>query len=236
MPLLTAQQIDELRQLSSPTIANAIECFDVRPHNQGFMTPEITCRFPDLGVMVGYAVTARMQAKQPAAGNMSVAPLSYWEYVQTTPEPRLVVIQDMDIPSVGSLWGDVNASIHRALKVQGVITNGGVRDLEGVHKLGYHFFSGTVLVAHAYNHLVDFGTPVEVGGLLVQPGDLLHADRHGVVSIPHEIAAEVAAVGRAIDELELEIIGYCQSKSFTLQGLAELRARVGARWPRPRAK
>ena len=83
MPLLTAQQIDELRQLSSPTIANAIECFDVRPHNQGFMTPEITCRFPDLGVVVGYAVTARMQAKQPAAGNMSVAPLSYWEYVQT---------------------------------------------------------------------------------------------------------------------------------------------------------
>lgn len=235
-PLLTTQQIDELRQLSTPTIANAIECFNSRPHNQGFMTPDITCRFPDLGVMVGYAVTARMQAKQPAAGNLSVPVLSYWEYVQSAPMPRLVVIQDLDTPSVGSLWGDVNASIHRALKVQGVITNGGVRDLEGVHKLGYHFFSGTVLVAHAYNHLVDFGTPVEVGGIIVRPGDLLHADRHGVVSIPHDIAAEVAAVGRAIDELEMEIIGYCQSKDFTPQGLAKVRESVNAKWPRPRAK
>lgn len=234
-PLLTDQQIEALRKLSTPTIANAIECFDIRPRNEGFMTPDITCRFPDLGVLVGYAVTARMQAKAPAAGNMSVSPLTYWEYVQTTPQPRVVVIQDLDVPPVGSLWGDVNASIHRALKVQGVITNGGVRDLEGVHKLGYHFFSSVILVAHAYNHLVDFGTAVDVGGLIIQPGDLLHADRHGIVTIPHEIAGEVAAVGRKIDDLELEIIAYCESANFTPQGLAKVRESVNAKWPKPRS-
>jgi 4-hydroxy-4-methyl-2-oxoglutarate aldolase len=233
--LLTTEQLDELRKLSTPTISNALECFNIRPRNQGFMSPDIKCFFPDLGVMVGYALTARMQANMPAAGNMTVAPLAYWEYVLTTPIPRVVVIQDMDEHPVGSLWGDVNSSIHRALKVQGVVTNGGVRDLDGVHKMGgFHFFARDVLVSHAYDHLVDFGTPVEVGGLTIHPGDLLHADRHGVITIPHEIAAEVAAVGHTIDDLEMELISYCQSGNFTPQGFAKLRATVGARWPKPR--
>ncbi len=231
---LTPQQLDELRKLTTPTISNAIECFNIRPRNQGFMSSEIKCIFPDLGVMLGYAVTARMQANVAAAGNMSVSPAHYWEYVLTTPLPRVVVIEDMDERPVGSLWGDVNASIHGALKVQGVVTNGGVRDLDGVNKMGYHFFARAVLVSHAYDHLIDFGTPVEVGGVTVHPGDLLHADRHGVITIPHEIAAAVAAVGRKIDELEFEIINYCHTKDFTPQGLAKVRESVRSKWPNPR--
>jgi regulator of RNase E activity RraA len=233
-PLLTPEQLDELRQLTTPTIANAIECFNIRPRNQGFMTPDIRCMFPDLGTMVGYAVTARMQANVPAAGNMTTSTAQYWEYVLTMPAPRIAVIQDFDERPVGSLWGDVNASVHRALGVIGVVTNGGVRDLDGVHKTGFHFFAREVLVSHAYNHLVDFGTSVEVGGLTIRPGDLLAADRHGVIHIPAEIAAEVAAVGRTIDELEMEIISYCQSRDFTPQGLARVRESVAARWPKPR--
>jgi len=233
--LLSPQQIDELRQLTTPTISNAIECFNIRPHNKGFMSPDICSMFPDLGMMVGYALTARMQANVPAAGNMTVSAEKYWEYVLTTPQPRVVVIQDLDERPVGSLWGDVNASIHRALGVQGVVTSGGVRDLDGVHKMGFFFFARDVLVSHAYNHLIDFGTPVEVGGLTVNPGDLLAADGHGVILIPHEIAAEVAAVGRKIDELELELIAYCRSGKFTPEGFAKVRQSVGAKWPRPRA-
>jgi regulator of RNase E activity RraA len=233
--LLTAQQLDELRKLSSPTIANAIECFNIRPRNKGFMSPDIKCVFPDLGVMVGYAVTARMQADVAAAGNLSVSVPKYWEYVLAAPLPRITVIQDLDERPIGSLWGDVNGAIHRALRVQGVITNGGVRDLDGVHKTGFQFFAREILVSHAYNHLVDFGTPVQVGGLTVNPGDLLLADRHGVINIPHEIAAEVAAVSRTIEDLENEMIAYCDSGKFTPDGFAKLRESVGARWPKPRA-
>jgi regulator of RNase E activity RraA len=116
-----------------------------------------------------------------------------------------------------------------------VITNGGVRDLDGVHKTGFQFFAREILVSHAYNHLVDFGTPVQVGGLTVNPGDLLLADRHGVINIPHEIAAEVAAVSRTIEDLENEMIAYCDSGKFTPDGFAKLRESVGARWPKPRA-
>ena len=116
----------------------------------------------------------------------------------------------------------------------GVVTSGGVRDLDGVHKTGFFFFAREVLVSHAYNHLIDFGTPVEVGGLTVNPGDLIHADRHGVIIIPNEIATEVASVGRQIDALESEIIAYCNAKDFTPQGLIKVREAVQERWPKPR--
>jgi 4-hydroxy-4-methyl-2-oxoglutarate aldolase len=232
--ILSSQQLNELRNLSTPTISNAIECFKIRPHNKGFMSSDIRCIFPDLGTMVGYAVTARMQADVAAAGNMTVDVLKYHEYIQTMPMPRVAVIQDFDKQPVGSLWGDVNSSIHRALGVQGVITNGGVRDIEGVRKMGFFFFAREILVSHAYNHLIDFGTPVEIGGVTVFPGDLLAADMHGVISIPHEIAAEIPAVGQKIEELEGEIIDYCKQKDFTAQGLADVRKSVNARWPKPR--
>ncbi len=199
------------------------------------MSPAIRCMFPELGMMVGYAVTARMQANMPAAGNMTVPADKYWQYTQTIPGPRIAVIQDFDEQPVGSLWGDVNGSIHRALGFAGVVTNGGVRDLEGVRKTGFQFYARAVLVSHAYNHLVDFGTPVDVGGLVVNPGDLLAADQHGVIQIPHEVAAEVAAVGRQIDALEMEIIAFCESKDFSIEGLMKVRQAVGPRWPKPRS-
>ena len=235
MTPLTPEQIDDLRKFSTPTISNAIECFNVHPHNEGFMTPDIKCMFPELGTMVGYAVTARMQANVAAAGNMTVPVTKYWEYILTMPTPRVAVIQDIAPQPVGSLWGDVNSSIHRALGVQGVVTSGGVRDLDGVQKTGFHFFARAILVSHAYNHLIDFGTNVEVGGLTVHPGDLLAADRHGVILIPADIAAEVAGVSRKIEELETEIITYCQSQNFTPQGLDKVRKDVNTRWPKPRA-
>jgi 4-hydroxy-4-methyl-2-oxoglutarate aldolase len=233
-PLLTPQQLDELRQLSSPTIANALECFKIRPFNKGFMSPDIRCMFPDLGVMVGYAVTARMQADVPAAGNLTVSMPDYYRWVQAQPGPKVVVIQDFDERPVGSLWGDVHSSIHTALGCVGVVTSGGVRDLDGVHTMGFHFFARDILVSHAYNHLVDFGTAVQVGGVTVVPGDLILADRHGVITVPAKVATEVAAVGRKIDELEIEIIDYCKRPDFTVDGLLKVRQAVNARWPKPR--
>jgi regulator of RNase E activity RraA len=104
----------------------------------------------------------------------------------------------------------------------GVVTNGHVRDLDEVRSLGFHMFAGGVCVSHAYVDLVDFGTPVKVGGLQVRPGDLLHGDQHGVLSIPEEIADEIpAAVGKVM-EREQRILQYCQSPDFSVEGLKAL--------------
>ena len=125
-------------------------------------------------------------------------PSALWEHVLELPEPRFVVVQDLDDPpGVGSYWGEVNGSIFTALRCVAVFTNGAVRDLTEMQAIGIQAFAGCVAVSHAYVHLVGVGEPVTVGGLAVRPGDLLHGDQHGVLSIPFEIAGALAAATRS---------------------------------------
>jgi 4-hydroxy-4-methyl-2-oxoglutarate aldolase len=212
---------------TTPTVANAVETFNVRPRTAGFMSGQIRCLFPDLGSMVGYAVTATCRASAPPPSGAAALRFDAWRLIEKIPAPRVVVLQDLDDPpGVGAYWGEVQSNIHRALGCIGTITNGGVRDLDEVHALGFHFFAGSVVVSHAYVHLVEVGTPVEIGGLAVRPGDLLHADKHGVLAIPSDIAGRIAEGVARVEREERQLIAYAQSSEFTRQGLEELYRRL----------
>ncbi|HYB72054.1 MAG TPA: RraA family protein [Candidatus Sulfotelmatobacter sp.] len=223
MPVqLSREELEGLRRYSSPSIANAIETFNAIPRNQGFMRPEMRSLFPELGPMVGYAVTAMIRADLPPAEGHRVPPQDWWDYVLSVPAPRVLVMQDLDNPRpVGAFWGEVQANVHRALGCVGTISDGGVRDLDEVRRLGFHFFAPHVLVSHAYVHIVKMGLPVVVGGITVRPGDLLHGDQHGVVHIPDALARDVAAAAARVEEGERHIIGCCRSPEFTLEKLKE---------------
>ncbi len=217
METLTQAELDALKAWPTPAISNAIETFNVRPRNQGFMA-NITCRFPEFEPMVGYACTATMIADMPANEKDRTATQAHWNNIMSTPAPRVAVIQDLDDPrGIGSLWGEVNANIHKALGCLGVVTNGSVRDLDEVREAGFHFFSEVVGPSHAYVHLVDSGIPVKVGGLVVNNGDLIHADKHGVIVIPHEIARDVPRACQEVEDRERRIINYCKSADFDFE-------------------
>jgi 4-hydroxy-4-methyl-2-oxoglutarate aldolase len=218
--------LDELRSFSAPSLSNGIETFDVRPRNEGFVDGTVRCMFPDLGARIGYAATAAIRS---AADGDRIPPSALWEHVLELPEPRFVVVEDLDDPSgVGSYWGEVNGSIFTALGCVAVVTNGAVRDLAEMRAIGIQAFAGSVAVSHAYVHLVRVGDPVTVGGLAVRPGDLLHGDQHGVLSIPFGIAAALAAATRRVETEERELIEFCRSPDFSADALlARARRRAG---------
>src|SRR5262245_2177022 len=227
MTPLNAQQFDSLRKINTPTIANAIEMFDIRPRNTGFLSPEVRCLFPRLGVMVGYAFTAVISADLPAKGFRSIHRFEYWGATAGIPGPRIAVIQDVDTPPCrGSFWGEVNSNIHRALGFIGTVTNGSARDLDEMEALGFFTFAASPSVSHAYVHLVDFGLPVRVGGEVIAAGDLLHGDRHGVAIIPGQIAPLVAEAAAEVDGAERGVIDYCKTSDFTLDGLKQAYTRL----------
>jgi regulator of RNase E activity RraA len=214
------ETLAELANMSSPSVANGIERFKLRPNDSGYMDGTIACRFPKLGPLVGYAVTARICAA--GRPDQPPRPTDLWQHALGIPEPRVVVIEDVDTPpGVGSFWGEVNANLFRALGCRGVITNGGVRDLAEMEALGFHAFSSVLSVSHAYVRVVDVGVPVRVGGLTIQPGDLLHADCHGVVLVPTEIASQVPDAVRAVEAEERRFIEFLQSPTFTPEKLIE---------------
>ena len=220
---LSEEQLAALREWPSPAIANAIETFDVQSRNSGFMGPEILCRFPEMPPIVGYAATGKIRASIPGDQDPETVGRAEWyAHIESLPEPRIIVLQDLDQPPRGSFWGEVNGNIHHALGAIGVITDGGVRDLDEVRELGFQFLSQELLVSHAYIHLVEVGGPVTVGGLTVNPGDLLHADQHGALRIPDGIADQVADAAQAVEDLERITINYAKSEGFTSEGLLNL--------------
>ena len=130
----------DIQRFDTPTVANAIETFNVRPRNQGFMRPEIKCVFPEFSPMVGYAVTGKIRASQaPPPGVSYTRRSDWWDFIVSIPQPRVIVLEDLDDPpGCGSFWGEVNGSIHRALGCAGAVTNGCVRDLKEVREMGFH--------------------------------------------------------------------------------------------------
>ena len=219
--------IEALRKISSPSVANAIETFKLRPRNQGQMSSEIRALFPDLGPLVGYAVPALIRAEPEPQANHRASTFGWWDYVLSIPAPRVIVVHDLDEPrGQGAQWGEVQANIHRALGCVGVVTDGSVRDLDEVRALGFQFAAAHVSVSHAYVHMVDFGLPIKVGGLWVKPGDLIHADHHGVVTIPPDIAARIPEAVAAVEADERKIIKVCQASDFSVDKLKALYGQI----------
>jgi regulator of RNase E activity RraA len=185
------------------------------------MGMDIRCLFPELGPMVGYAATGTIRAHGRVAHGDQTA---LYQHVRQVPGPRVVVVQDLDDPSGrGSLWGEVNATIFATLECVGCVTDGCVRDLTEVRAMGFHFFARGVGVSHAYVRVESAGRPVTVGGLQVSPGDLIHADQHGVLLIPMQIAFELPAAAQRVIETEQSLLSWVRSEDFDADELIERR-------------
>jgi 4-hydroxy-4-methyl-2-oxoglutarate aldolase len=214
---------EQLKSLDTCTTSNAIEQLNVRLRNEGFIAGTLRCRFPTFPTMLGYAVTGRIRtASPPMSGRCYYDRMDFWNYVDTLPQPRVLVLEDVDHrPGLGAFVGEIHANIGLALKCVGYVTNGAVRDLAPVKALGFQLFSGSTSVSHAYAHLVDFGEPVSLGGLKISPGDLIQGDCNGVQTIPLEIAADIPKMAQKLLSAENELKEFCQSAGFSLDQLAK---------------
>jgi len=223
---LTPEQMQALARLDSCTVANAIEQFHVRLRNDGFTDGTIHCMTPSLPPMVGYAATARVHTSDPPMeGENYFDRTDWWNHILSIPAPRIAVVEDIDPhPGLGSFIGELHANILLSLGCIGVVTNGAIRDLRAVSATGFHSFAGNLSVSHAYAHIFDYGRPVTVGRMKVQPGDLLHGDLHGVQTVPLETADKIPSVAKEMILVEQRLIAVCRSKNFTIEKLREALA------------
>jgi 4-hydroxy-4-methyl-2-oxoglutarate aldolase len=214
--------LEKLARFDSCTIANAVERLVIRPRNEGFLSGVARCQFPNLPPMVGYAATARIRtAAPPMSHRCYYDRMDWWNYVASLPVPRVMVLLDADHePGLGAFVGEIHAAIGRALHCVGCVTNGAGRDLPALEAMGFQLYAGNTSVSHAYAHITDFGEPVEIDGLKISPGDLLHGDMHGVISLPQSRAAEIAEMAAKIQQEERQLIEFCRSSRFSLGELS----------------
>src|SRR5664279_599626 len=213
-----------LAQYDTPTICNAIELFEVRPRNQGYMDARIRACFPEMPPAVGYASTATMRCAFPRQeGDIYGSLDEQATLFSTLPGPPIVVFQDLDDPAVAATFGEVMCSTYRAFGAAGIVTSGAARDLDQVRRLGFPAFSNGAICSHGYSHIVDLHRTVRVGGLTIQPGDLLHADANGVATIPLEIAGAVADAAVELVAAEAILLDYLKSGAVDVPAFAEAR-------------
>jgi regulator of RNase E activity RraA len=222
---ITADTLKRLAQFDTPTICNVIELFEVRPRTQGFMNSSIKANFPEMPPMVGFASAASFRSgalpgKGDAYGSLEQQVQGFAEL----PGPAVVVFQDLDDPPVGATFGEVMCSTYKGFGSVGLITSGGGRDLLQVKAIGYPVFTGSTICSHACCHILHVGMPVRVGGLVVNPGDLLHGDANGVTNIPLDIATAVADIAQEFVDAEKIVLDYVNGPGKkTAAGLSAAR-------------
>jgi regulator of RNase E activity RraA len=220
--ILDPALLAELASVDTPTICNAIEAFKARDDSEGFTGARVRCLTPELGVMAGYAVTATCDSMTPGQPRRREPFMKLWETLAAAPKPAVLVFQDVSPAAAHSVHlGDVMATIAVRLGALGLVTDGAVRDLEGIRPLRFHLFALGVAASHGTFNVVDVGVPVTVDGVRIEPGDLVHADANGVVTVPLDIADRVYAQCRKVHEQERAMREYVTGHTFTLEGLRE---------------
>jgi regulator of RNase E activity RraA len=206
MSILTPAQLDALRRIDSPTIANAIETFEIRPRVSGYVGYDIRCIYPDLPPTVGYAVTCTVDST--TEGREGIGFNALYEMLANAPKPAIVVMQDVGTDRLHSCHaGEMMSTRMKGLGAVGILTDGGLRDVREVQALGgFQYFCAGLVVSHGNPICVSVGDEVAISGMQVRPGDLLHGDANGIVHIPHECAGDVAEAAYRIWERENETL------------------------------
>jgi len=205
---LNHAELLQLKRWNTPTIYNGWEQITQRDiTKECFNIEETTDFMPQMGPMVGYAVTVVIEPSNFMHKKNTAAWLEYRQYVAEQPGPKIVVIQDLDKPNViGSFWGEVNSNTHRILGCVGTITDGAIRDLDEMTNAGFKALARRLCVGHAHVAPVRWNCEVEVFGTRIAPGQLIHADKHGFIAIPPEDEPGLLEAAIFMDQNECQTV------------------------------
>ncbi|MBT6512976.1 MAG: RraA family protein [Alphaproteobacteria bacterium] len=223
MAAITKKLLAQLAEIDTPTICNTMDILDIGQASKGFISQPFVCLDPEAKPIVGFAKTATCRAVEPSSlssKDSAALTSSYFDYLAAKPSPNICVMQDLDgeRAGFGAMWGEVNSNIHKVLGCLGLVTNGSVRDVD-MWADGFQAIAGLIGPSHAHVHYVDFGLDVQVLGMWVKDGDLVHADGHGAVVIPQDIAHLIPETAALQARREAVILDACKAPGFTLAKL-----------------
>lgn len=217
---MTPSLLKLLQSVDTPTVCNAIEVAQGKRGFDAFTRGTMLCSAPDEPAIVGYARTAKIAAvKAPteAPEVIKARRMAYYKHMADAPMPAVAVVEDTDFPDcIGAYWGEINTTVHKGFGLSGTLTNGVMRDLGDV-PTGYPVIAGSIGPSHGFVHVQEIGTQVEVFGMTVTEGDLIHADRHGALVIPKDVIETLEASIEKLLSTETLILEPARSVEFDFE-------------------
>lgn len=212
--------LDYLKTVDTPTLSNAIELLNIRPRNEGFTPLQVKCLFPEFGRMVGYAVTAHVETVTRLEPADMLRFIDLYEALEASPKPGVIAFQEVGAHGdYAAHCGEVMATVFTRLGAIGLVSDCGVRDIPEVRAMGFQYFARGTVASHAYFRIVRVGVPVQVAGMVIQPGDILHGDENGLLQVPKAEAHRIAEMVDKVRSREKALMEYVRGPEFTLAGL-----------------
>jgi regulator of RNase E activity RraA len=182
--------------------------------------------------LVGAAFTLRfVPAREDLATPESwSSPISTRTAIEAMPEGCITVVDAMGIKDAG-IFGDILCARMARRGVAALVTDGVIRDLEGVLGTGLPVWcSGTAAPPSVAGlTFVGWGEPIGCGGVAVFPDDVIVADKDGAVLIPKAMLEHVLAEGPAQEAQEAWIVDEV-NRGAVLPGLYPMNAETKARY------
>jgi len=208
--------LEQLRDFDTALLANTIGYIDPTPPHEYYMGGSIQSVTPTLGPTVGVAVTCEMDTSSPGGS-------AEWEgyYRQLDEIDRMEVPVVWVVKTVGSrpdhecVLGDGMGKTLFATGCIGVVTNGGVRDVGGLLSIPFAAYCRGRTIHHCAIRIQKYGQPIEVGGIVVRPGDVIHANAEGVIRIPSACLETLPA--RATQMRAFEHAAHCVLRRTDIQ-------------------
>ena len=217
--------IEYLKTVDAPTLSNAIELLKVRPHREGFTPLQVRALFPDFGRMCGYAVTAQVETVTESEHKDVARFLELYRAVEQSNKPAVIVLQEIGgYPDYAAHCGEVMTTIFKRLGAVGLVSDCAVRDVPEVRALGFHYFARGSVVSHASFRIVRTGVPVQVCGLVIRPGDVLHGDENGLLLVPNDVEESLPRAVDAVRSREGRLMEWVRGDGFSLDRLADRMA------------
>jgi len=212
--------IEFLQSVDSPTLSNAIETLRLRPRDKGFAPVQIRCLFPELGRLCGYAVTAQVETVTRLHATEERAFLELFQAVEDAPKPAVVAFQEIGGHSdYAAHCGEVMATAFTRLGAVGLVSDCGVRDLPEMRALGFRCFARGAVVSHAHFKIVRVGVPIQILGMEIAPGDLLHGDENGVLQVPAAALPDLRQAVERVRTRERRVMDVMRAPGFTAGAL-----------------
>ena len=219
---ISGDLLETMRHCDTPTICNAIEVAQGERGFADYTKATMLCSAPDDGPVVGFARTARIAGRNPPnepPEEIRARRMAYFRSMAAGPHPAIAVVEDLDHPDcIAAWWGEVHSAVHKGLGMAGALTNGVMRDL-GDLEPGFPVIAGSIGPSHGFVHVREFGTRVEIFGLSVEEGDLVHADRQGAVVVPPDVVPRLGAAIETLLSAEQIILGPARETGFDIEKL-----------------
>jgi len=220
--MLSDDLLNLMKSVDTPTVCNAIE---VAQGRRGFENYTKRTMLPsDVGAapMVGFARTAKIAGREPpteAPDVIRARRMDYFRHMASGDGPTVAVVEDVDGDNaVSAWWGGVHTAVHKGLGLKGAVTNGVMRDL-GDMEPGFPVLAGSIGPSHAFVHVRDLASTVNIFGMEVADSDLIHADLHGALVVPPSVIPDLQAAIEKLIATEALIIEPARRPGFDFAAL-----------------